>query len=186
MNAKDIVVAQTRKWIIDVVVGLNFCPFAAREVKKESIYYEVIESGTLKKGLEALAHSVLKMDSDTAIETLLIIFPDAFVFFDDYLNLVDVAEKFLKREKYEGVYQIASFHPEYLFAGAAKNDPANYTNRSPYPMLQLLRETSLTKAIDRYPDTLKIPEHNIALAQQKGLKYMQVLREACMKEDDRE
>ena len=93
---------------------------------------------------------------------------------------MELSEKLLKKEGYEGIYQLATFHPLYLFAGSAANDPANYTNRSPYAMLHLLREESLTAAIDRYPDTTRIPEKNIAYAQQKGLAAMKALREACM------
>jgi hypothetical protein len=181
MDTPQTVIAQTKKWIIDVVVGCNFCPFAAREVKRDSIGYVVVENGDNKKGLEALASCFSKMDEDEALETMLIIFPHAFVSFDAYLQLVALSEKFLEKQGYEGVYQLATFHPLYLFAGAAKNDPANYTNRSPYPMLHLLREESLTAAIDRYPDTSTIPEKNIAFAQQKGLAAMEALRQACLK-----
>ena len=181
MLSPETVIAQTKKWITDVVVGCNFCPFAAREVNRESIYYEVVEDGHLKTVLETLARAFTRMDSEAGVETLFLIMPHSFASFDAYLQLVEVSEKLLEKSGYEGVYQIASFHPEYLFAGAAKSDPANYTNRSPHPMLQLLREESLTAAIDRYPDTATIPEHNIAFARKKGLKQMQELREGCMK-----
>ncbi|HVG11760.1 MAG TPA: DUF1415 domain-containing protein [Flavisolibacter sp.] len=181
MDTPQTVIAQTKKWITDVVVGCNFCPFAAREVKRDSIAYLVVERGDHKKGLEALAASFARMDEDEGLETMLIIFPDAFGSFDAYLQLVELSEKFLGKQDYEGIYQLATFHPLYLFAGAAKNDPANYTNRSPYPMLHLLREESLTAAIDRYPDTGTIPEKNIAYAQQQGLAAMEALRQACMK-----
>jgi len=176
------VIAHTKNWIVDVVVGCNLCPFAGREVQRNSIYYEVVESGTLKKGLENLARVFAKMDDDANIETALLIFPDSFALFNDYLQLVEVSEKLLKTEGYEGIYQVASFHPLYLFAGASENDPANYTNRSPYPMLHLLREESVTNAIEWYGDTEKIPEQNITFAQQKGLAQMKLLRLACMKE----
>ena len=164
-----------------MVIGCNFCPFAAREVKRDTIGYVVVERGDPKNGLEALATAFASLDEDEGIETMLIIFPDAFVSFDAYLQLVELSEKFLEKQGYEGIYQLATFHPLYLFAGAGKNDPANYTNRSPYPMLHLLREESLTAAIDRYPDTNTIPEKNIEYAQQKGLAAMEALRKASMK-----
>lgn len=90
------------------------------------------------------------------------------------------AERLISKENYDGIFQIASFHPDYCFEGSDENDPANYTNRSIYPMLHILREESLTKALNLYPNPEDIPAHNIAFARQKGLKYMQLLRAACL------
>lgn len=111
----------------------------------------------------------------------MLILPTGFSSFTVYLQIVDLAEALMEKENYEGIYQIASFHPAYLFAGADNSDPSNYTNRSPYPMLHLLREASLTKAIDSYPDVDGIPQKNIDFATAKGLASMQLLREASMK-----
>jgi hypothetical protein len=86
----------------------------------------------------------------------------------------------MEQEGYEGTYQLASFHPDYCFEGEDKNDAANYTNRSVYPMLHLLREDSITKALALYKNPELIPEHNIQLAREKGLLYMQMLRAACL------
>ncbi|MGL6269678.1 MAG: DUF1415 family protein, partial [Chitinophagaceae bacterium] len=102
-----------------------------------------------------------------------------FANFDAYLTMVEMAEALLEDQDYEGVYQVASFHPQYRFADAPDNDPANYTNRSVYPMLHLLREDSLEKAIETYPDTEGIPERNITFAREKGLSYMKLLRDSC-------
>jgi hypothetical protein len=112
------------------------------------------------------------------IETSFLIFPRAFSKFDDYLYLLSLAESFLKKKGYEGVYQVASFHPLYLFAGSDENDPANYTNRSIYPMLHLLREESIDKALENYNDPENIPERNINFAREKGLVYMKMLRDS--------
>jgi hypothetical protein len=120
------------------------------------------------------------LDRAEDIETTLIIFPNHFADFEEYLDLAELAEDLSVEQDYEGVYQIASFHPDYCFAEAEANDPANYTNRSPYPMLHLLREDSITKALDHFIDPEGIPERNIAFAQEKGLKYMQMLRAACL------
>lgn len=183
MPEKEIIIAQTKKWIIDVVVGCNFCPFANREVKRGSIAYEVIASASNKLVLETLITSLQQLDENDAIETMFIILPGSFSDFTQYLQLVDLAETLLEKENYEGIYQLASFHPHYLFAGSNHDDPANYTNRSPYPMLHILREESLSRAIDAYPDTENIPAKNIAFAQLKGLAFMQSLKEAAMKID---
>ncbi len=180
MPSDKTIIAQTKKWIIDVVIGCNFCPFAAREVKRESIYYEVIGNGNQKSILEKLSGAFKKMDEDEKVETMLLIVPGSFTSFSFYLQLVEASEKLVKKQGYEGVYQIASFHPNYLFAGSEANDPANYTNRSPYPMLHILREKSLSRVIDSHPDTLKIPDNNIAYARQKGLAKMELLKAACM------
>ena len=162
-----------------MVIGCNFCPFAAREVKKDSIRFEVIE-GNKAFVLLALTEVLKKMDAETEIETMFLLLPQNFDRFMDYLKLTEGADALVKKSGYEGIYQVASFHPDYLFAGSSMNDAANYTNRSPYPMLHILREESVSRAIDSYPDTHKIPEKNMAFARQKGLVYMQGLRAACM------
>ncbi len=174
MNTNSII-SQTKNWINAVVVGCNFCPFAAREVKRNSIYYEVLTDEKPQQVLEKLLTTFQAMDNDQSVETAILILAVGFVSFNDYLNLVTVAEQLLKKQGYEGVYQIASFHPKYLFAGSKENDAANYTNRSPYPMLHILREESVSRAIDSHPDTKKIPANNIAFARAKGQAYMRDL-----------
>ena len=114
------------------------------------------------------------------METTFIIFPDNFSDFETYLDLVELSEALAADQGYEGIYQIASFHPEYCFEGAEADDPANYTNRSIYPMLHLLREDSLSDALDNFPDAESIPERNIAFAQRKGLAFMQSLRDLAI------
>jgi hypothetical protein len=178
-----LIIAQTRKWIVDVVVGCNFCPFALREVKKESIGFEVIV-GNKALAIQALLAAFKKLDGQERIETTFLLFPRNFARFPDYLKLVHGANVLIKKAGYEGIYQVASFHPDYLFAGSSRNDAANFTNRSPYPMLQILREESVSRAIDSYPDTSAIPERNTAFARQKGLSYMQNLLAACLKIGD--
>jgi hypothetical protein len=179
MPSDEIAIAHTRKWIADVVVGCNFCPFASRVLKAGNIHYVVVQEAEIQKALEQLALCFLHLDSNENTETLFLIFPGNYQNFEDYLDLLDLSQAFLKKQNYEGIYQIASFHPGYLFAGSTEDDPANYTNRSPYPMLHLLREESVTRAIDSFPAVEKIPEQNIDYARKKGLLYLQSLREAC-------
>jgi len=173
------VIAQTTQWINSVVIGCNFCPFAAKAVLRKSIRYVVLQETTLESALETLVDELNFLDRTEDIETSLLIFPKHFADFEDYLDLVELAENLSIEQGYEGVYQIASFHPDYCFEGAEADDPANYTNRSPYPMLHLLREDSISRALDHYIDPEGIPERNIAFAQEKGLRYMQLLRAAC-------
>jgi uncharacterized protein len=179
MKTTEEVILQTKKWISDVVIGCNFCPFAAVPYKKGSIHYAVEYSTDLNSCLQAFILECQRLDQDESVETILLIFPDAFADFDAYLHMVEMAEELLEDQDYEGVYQVASFHPQYRFADAPDNDPANYTNRSVYPMLHLLREDSLEKAIDTYPDSEAIPERNIKFAREKGLAYMKLLRDSC-------
>lgn len=174
MNHPDLetVIDKTKKWVIDVVVGCNFCPFAGREVKRDSIHYEVLFEATSESVLEAVMKALEILDENENIETSLLILPGSFESFTDYLQLLELAETLLTEQDYEGIYQIASFHPEYLFAGSTNDDPSNYTNRSPYPMLHFLREDSVSKAVDSYPDIEEVPNRNIAFTQEKGLQYM--------------
>lgn len=173
------IIVHTTAWIKSVVIGCNFCPFAAKALAQKSIRYVVLPETTLESSLEALVEELRFLDRSADIETTLIIFPHHFVDFEDYLDLVDLAEALSEEQGYEGVYQIASFHPNYCFSGAGDDDPANFTNRSPYPMLHLLREDSVSKAVDHYIDPEGIPERNIAFAQEKGLKHMRTLWAAC-------
>lgn len=180
MIISEQVIEQTKKWISDVVIGCNFCPFAARVVKQESVFFKVETATAINICLESFLQEVTRLDKDDSIETSFLIFPGSFKNFDDYLDLVSVAEKLLKQYKYNGIYQLASFHPQYKFAGAPENDAANYTNRSIYPMLHLLRESSIDKALEYYKNPGAIPEQNILFAREKGMVYMKMLRDACL------
>ena len=177
------IIEQTKKWIIDVVVGCNLCPFAASVVKQQEIFYRVETSGDKDICLASFVNEMERLDNNGNIETSFLILPNSFEKFDDYLYLLSLAEKLLKRKGYEGIYQVASFHPLYLFAGSHENDAANYTNRSPYPMLHLLREESIDKALKNYKDPGSIPERNINFTRGKGLAYMQTLRSNILNED---
>lgn len=179
MENSSLIINQTKKWIANVVIGCNFCPFAAREMKKNSIHYEVTIATTTEDILQQLLLEFERLDTNEPIETSFLIFPDSFEDFHDYLNLVSLAEKLLDKEGYEGIYQIASFHPLYCFSGSDEDDAANYTNRSPYPMLHLLREESMEKALENFSEPESIPEKNIAFTREKGTAWMKMLREKC-------
>jgi hypothetical protein len=170
------VVESTRNWIADVVIGLNFCPFARKPFKEDLILYKVDHSSEESAALESLINTCRYLDNHPEIETALLIFPKGFSDFEAYLDLVDLSERLMKAEGFEGVYQVASFHPNYIFAGSDENDPANYTNRSPYPMLHLLREDLLSIAIDKHANVDDIPRQNIAKAQSLGLEYFKKMK----------
>lgn len=178
---KDKVITQTIAWIKSVVIGCNFCPFAAKAMTQKSIRYVVLEEATREGTLASLLDELQYLDQHDDIETTFIITPNAFSDFTSYLTLVSAAEKTSSRQGYDGIYQIASFHPEYIFADSAPDDPANYTNRSIYPMLHLLREESITQALKHYKDPEGIPQRNVEYARERGLMYMEMLRAACIK-----
>ena len=175
------IIDETKKWISDVVVGCNFCPFAANVLKQQTVHYQVETGTSLNICLESSVTETTRLDNEINIETSFLIFSNAFAKFDDYLDMISLAEKLLKQNGYEGIYQLASFHPLYVFANTTENDPANYTNRSVYPMLHFLREASIDKALEHYKDPENIPGRNIDFAREKGLTYMKMLRDACLK-----
>jgi hypothetical protein len=146
----------------------------------KSIRYVIKSNVDMKGSLAALKSELEELETKTDIETSFIIFENNFTDFDDYLDLVKKAERLLTKDDYDGIYQIASFHPDYCFDSADEDDAANYTNRSIYPMLHILREESLTKALSLFPNPEEIPHRNIDFARQKGLQYMQLLRSACL------
>lgn len=176
-----IIIEETSNWIKQVVIGCNFCPFAAKALQQKSIYYFVVKETNVKSSLETLVKQLHYLDEAETVETSFIIFPNHYKDFYTYLDLVDKAERLLLKEGYEGIYQLASFHPEYCFGGTDENDAANFTNRSLYPMLHILREDGITKALENFSNPENIPERNIGFARQKGLNYMQLLRFSCFK-----
>jgi hypothetical protein len=174
----SLIIKQTQSWLESVVVGLNFCPFAQREIERNSIHYSVIHGG-VQTCLESVMLECELLDRDQDIATSLLIFSDQFTAFDDFLDFVAMANALLEAQNYQGIYQLASFHPLYCFEGATHNDPANYTNRSPYPMLHLLREDRLEIALKHYPHPEQIPEKNIQCANNQGETTLKAMLESC-------
>lgn len=160
--------AATRQWVETFVVARNVCPFAGREVARDTIRYVILDAGDWEQALLTLVAECERLDETPAIETTLLVLTPGLEAFDDYLDFLEVAEALLADQGYEGTYQLASFHPDYCFADAAPEDPANFTNRSPFPMLHLLREAGLEQALAHYPDPEAIPERNIAALRDVG------------------
>lgn len=179
MNNKGSIIDQTKKWINDVVIACNFCPFASNVVKKNQVHYQVEESPAAAACLKSALCLIEKLDQDKGIETAFLIMPNACADFAGYLKLVSDLEWQMVKKGYNGIYQVASFHPLYLFAGSGENDAANYTNRSIYPMLHILRESGIDTALKNYHQPESIPEANINFARNKGLVYMKMLRDSC-------
>jgi hypothetical protein len=172
-------IEDTKKWLKTVVIAHNICPFAKRVVDNGSIHFAIDNSTNMEMCLENLLDECTRLDENENIETTLLIYPKTFADFDEYLDFVEIAQRLLEVEDYEGIYQLASFHPNYCFEGSTDTDAANYTNRSPYPMLHLLREESLEKALENYPNPENIPENNIKLTRELGLQKMKETLAAC-------
>ena len=169
------VAKQVKRWLETIVVGLNLCPFAKRELVKDRIRFFVSAATNEEMLVCDLEAELERLDRDPSIETTLIIHPQVLEDFFDYQQFLIWANQVLKRMGFRGVFQIASFHPDYQFLNSVEHAPGNYTNRSPYPMLHLLREDSLANAIANYPDTHKIPERNIAHLESLGHEQLRAL-----------
>ena len=180
MNSSEQMIQHTQNWVKDVIVKYNICPFARKEVERGSIRYVVTEQRAKADVLQSLLDECQFLDEHSEIETSLFIIPTGFEGFYDFLDLVELANDLLDLEDYEGVYQLANFHPDYCFAGEPQKEPSNYTNRSPYPTLHIIRETSMELAIKNHPDVDAIPERNIAFANKKGNSFFADLLASCM------
>jgi uncharacterized protein len=159
----EAVIAATARWVDKLVIGLNLCPFAKAVQVKRQVRYAVSGAETTGALLDDLKRELAWLTAAPPAETdtTLLVHPRVLTDFEDYNEFLSEADELLVELGLEGELQIASFHPGYCFAGSAGSDPANYTNRSPYPMLHLLRESSVTRAVDTFPDPEKIYERNI-------------------------
>jgi hypothetical protein len=166
------IVAATRQWLERAVIGLNLCPFAKPVYARELIRYVVSEAETPEALLAYLMDELqtLAAAEPEAIETTLLIHPAALNDFLDYNDFLGVAEEAVADLGLAGVIQVASFHPDYQFADTEPDDITNYTNRSPYPTLHLLREASVEKAVAAVPDAAEIYERNMETLRRLGLK----------------
>lgn len=171
----DDIIATTKSWLKEAVIGLNLCPFANAVYIKDQIRYVVSQAQTpedlaveLRQELQFLENS-----DPLKVDTTLFIHPYVLEDFLDYNDFLDNAEGILVELDLDGIIQIASFHPDYQFAGTQADDIDNYTNRGPYPMLHLLRESSIERAVKIFPEANVIFEKNIATMQQLGLDAWQ-------------
>jgi hypothetical protein len=164
-------IAATRMWVDRAVIGLNLCPFAKGVSVRGQVRYAVSDATHGAALLEDLEDE-LRLLSVTAagqLDTTLLIHPHVLTDFLDYNDFLDVADAAVQRLGLAGVIQVASFHPQYRFAGTTPDDVTNYTNRSPYPVLHLLREASVADAVAAFPDAALIYQHNIETLQRLGI-----------------
>lgn len=155
---------ETKQWLEDVVIGLNLCPFAHKPNKNNQIKIAVTPATTEEELLGFILLELRELDrtEPEVLETTLIVVTDMLQDFMDYNFFLDWVDALLKQEEYEGIYQIASFHPDYCFGGAEPDDAENLTNRSPYPTIHLIREESMERVLKHYPNPESIPDNNIS------------------------
>jgi hypothetical protein len=172
-------IAPVRKWVESLVVGMNLCPFAKRELVNDRVRFTVTEASSEEALLTSLQAELALLVGNPAIETTLLIHPEILQDFHAYNQFLNYVDELLVQMQLEGVIQVASFHPDYQFGGTEPDDAENYTNRSPYPLLHLLRETSIERAASEHPDVSQIPVRNIELMNSTGKDKLQVLIDAC-------
>lgn len=167
----ETVIAATREWVEKAVIGLNLCPFAKSVYVKNQVRIQVSEAANPQQLAEELA-AELKLLADTDpqdIDTTLLVHPNTLARFLDFNEFLDIADAIVEDLGLDGVIQVASFHPKFQFDGTGVNDIDNYTNRSPYPTLHLIREASIDRAVEAFPEAEAIYERNIETLQTLGL-----------------
>jgi len=176
----DPFIVETRAWVERVVIGLKLCPFAPAPALKGLIRYAMSEAETREALLEDLATELqhLVASPPEEVETTLLVHPQVLQDFHDFNDFLEIADEALRIWGLEGEIQIASFHPQYQFAGTDPDDIGNATNRSPYPMLHLLREQSIARAVDAFGDTRSISAANLETLEKLGPAGLAALRRA--------
>ena len=170
--AGDDPLAVTRRWLERAVIGLNLCPFAKAVYAKEQVRF-VLSAATMPEVLlEELGEELLRLRDTPAgqIDTTLLVHPWVLGDFLDYNDFLDQADALVEALELDGVLQVASFHPHYQFAGSAPDDVENFTNRAPYPILHLLREDSVSRAVAAYPDPDAIVDRNVETLRRLGVE----------------
>jgi len=165
-------IAATRLWLERIVIGLNLCPFAKAVYVKDQVRIVLSDATTPEALVEELAEELVLLRDTPAeqIDTTLIVHPQVLTDFLDYNDFLDNADAAIEALDLQGILQVASFHPDYQFDGVAADDASNYTNRAPYPTLHLLREDSVARAVDVYPDPDVIVERNIQTLDRIGVE----------------
>ena len=170
ITTNEEIIAATKLWLERAVIGLNLCPFAKAVHVKNQINYVVSSATTHEDLLSDLMREleILAETSAVTVDTTLLVHPYVLTDFIDYNDFLDVVDAALEDMDLEGELQVASFHPQYQFADTQPNDIENFTNRSPYPTLHLLRESSMVQAVSAYPEADKIFDKNIETLRKLG------------------
>ncbi len=159
-------IAAVNRWLQDVVIGLNLCPFARKPFTENAVRFVAVEAADNDLLINQLQAELSYLDAHPETQTSILVLTCALGDFLAYNDFIHDVEDWLWQNDYEGIYQVASFHPDYYFADAEPGDVGNFTNRAPYPLLHILREQQLEEILARVPDTDAIPAQNIAKLQQ--------------------
>ena len=164
-------IAQTRRWLERAVIGLNLCPFAKAVYTKQQVRFVLSDASTPEALLAQLGEELLLLRDTPAeqVDTTLLIHPQVLGDFLDYNDFLETADALVETLDVDGVLQVASFHPDYQFAGSTPDDVENFTNRAPYPTLHLLREDSVSRAVEAFPDPEAIVERNMQTLRTLGV-----------------
>ncbi len=159
----SVIEQQIRNWLERIVIGFNLCPFAGVPYRQGLIRIAVSEAKSERTLLDDLRQELelIRATPAATLETTILVVAGMLSDFDDYNFFLDEVDVFLRRGGWEGDFQVATFHPQYRFEGTAEDDPGNLTNRSPWPILHILREASIDRALAGYPNPEEIPERNI-------------------------
>lgn len=159
-----------REWVETMVVGLNLCPFAAPELRNNSIRYATTAAAELEAVLTAFLAELdrIQRTEETELSTTLLILTHTAAVFDEFLDILDLCQTLLEQAGLEGVFQLASFHPQYCFDGVDEDDLSNWTNRAPFPTIHIIREGQMARVLTHYKNPEEIPERNMALMTQLG------------------
>ncbi|EKO3723098.1 DUF1415 family protein [Vibrio metschnikovii] len=165
------------QWLNEVVIGLNLCPFAAKPQRNQQIKIFVSQASREEELLQDILDQLLELDTKEAqeLETTLVVVPNMLDDFMDYNFFIDWVEALIRQQDWEGIFQVATFHPQYCFAGTCPEDDENLTNRSPYPIFHLIREQSMEKVLKHYPNPEAIPEINIQRVSQLSAEERKAL-----------
>ena len=180
LASPEAVIAATQRWVERAVIGLNLCPFAKGVQTKGQVHYAVSQADDPQALLADLKQALLDLHAcaPDQRDTTLLIAPLALPDFLDFNDFLDRADRLLRKMHLEGIFQIASFHPQFQFADAAPDDISHFTNRAPYPVLHLLREESIDRAVAAFPDAALIYEHNMQTLRALGHAGWQALNVA--------
>lgn len=176
---QSLVTAKVNHWLQRIVLGLELCPFARREIDNNKVRFSIAEETSEEALLMHVEKECLFLESNPTVETTLLVIPTQLRSFNQFLEFLDLANGLVEMLNFEGVFQLASFHPDYQFAGTTMDAAENYTNRSPYPIIHILREKSISTAIKSYPDADKLAQRNIAKMEKLGRNKLQSILKDC-------
>lgn len=170
MQNEEQILSKTKSWIDTFIIGENICPFA-KHIPKEKLQLILDSSDTMLGVLEQMSKTWTTLKANRGIETSIIIYPSASQDFEEFLDWYYACDQLLEDMDLRSDFQLVAFHPRFLFDNAEESDAANYTNRSPYPMIHILREDSVSKAVEGHPDVDSIPARNMEHLRKKDEEY---------------